>query len=401
MNRLDARLRAFILHALCEGMSQRSCERIFGVSQNTVAKLFEEAGDMAIAYLNSLRDLTIAKVQADELHAFVAARSFNVADMAVPNDEAGTVWTYLAVCAETKLIFAYYLGKQTLDDATIFTKRVAATLKRKPSGEFVVRPTITTDGLGAYPEAMESGFGNDLNFGVLRKQYSKADKDGKRGPGSRYEGAQRDLIKGEIDERDIHTSYVERQNLNVRMGVRRYGRKTNAFSKKLMNHERHLALWVMYHNFCWVPRPRRPRDGSAGWIKRPTAAMEAGVADGLWEIDDLLAMTDAFTQERQKSADVAEPEQEIVVVYPDDVELAPSHWVYRNFAHNTAKVHAAGCSNCRDGLGKKGNGSTAAGQWFPFYRQEDAAIAAEALEPGRASVCSMCLGEYRKLGGGR
>lgn len=243
-NRLDARLRAYILHSLCEGMSQRSCERIFGVSQNTVAKLFEEAGDMAIAYLDSLSDLTVEKIQADELYAFVAARSFNVKDMAAPTPGAGTVWTYLAVCAETKFILTYHLGDQGIDHATRFARRLASKLKREDNGDFVVRPTIITDGLGAYPQAMDRAFGSDLNFGVLNKRYSKVDAKGNRLTGGRYEGAIRTAVIGDVAEHDIHTSYIERQNLNVRMGVRRYGRKTNAFSKRLLNHERHLALWV-------------------------------------------------------------------------------------------------------------------------------------------------------------
>ncbi|WP_343698415.1 hypothetical protein [Caulobacter sp.] len=382
-------------------MSQRSCERIFRVSQNTVAKLFEEAGDMAIAYLDSLRDLTIEKIQADELYAFVGARSFNVKDMAAPTPGAGTVWTYLAVCAETKFILTYHLGNQGIDDATKFARRLASKLKRRESGEFVKRPTIITDGLGAYPQAMDRAFGSDLNFGVLNKNYSKVDAKGSRLTGSRYEGATRTAVIGDVAEHDIHTSYIERQNLNVRMGNRRYGRKTNAFSKRFLNHERHLALWIMYHNYCWIPRPRRPRGGSGDWIKLPTAAMQAGLADGLWEIEDVLAMTDAFIAERSAEANEDQADNdngEIVQVDPDDVELAPSHWVYRSFVHHTTKVHSAGCSNCRDGAGKGGTGGTKAGEWLPFYRLEDATAKAEELEPDGSSICSMCLGEYRKLG---
>jgi IS1 family transposase len=408
MNKLDARLRAYILHSLCEGMSQRSCERIFQVSQNTVAKLFEEAGDMAIAYLASMRDLTIAKVQADELHAFVAARSFNVDDMLVPNEEAGTVWTYLAVCAETKLIFAYHLGSQTLADATVFARKLAATLKRDDHSRFVVRPTIVTDGLHAYPEALERGFGADLNFGVLRKKYSKTDKNGNKVQGGRYEGAQRIAVKGEIAEADIHTGYVERQNLNVRMGVRRYGRKTNAFSKKMLNHERHLALWIMYHNLCWIPRPQRPHrakgaPANPAWIKRLPAAMAAGLTDRLWTVEDLLFLTDAFVAERKSPAPDVDDQAEIIEVLKDetDVALAPSHYVYQSFHRRSAKVHTAGCTNCRDGQGKSGNGGGSDGKWLPFYCLSDAEAAAEALHPDRYSTCSMCIGERRWLDSGR
>lgn len=386
-------------------MSQRSCERTFRVSQNTVAKLFEEAGDMAIAYLASIKDLTVETAQADELYSFIAARSFNVKDMAIPTDEAGTIWTYLAVCADTKLIFAYHLGDRGLADATIFARRAASKLKRKPNGEFAVRPTIITDGLYAYPVAMEAAFGSDLNFGVMTKKYSKTDVDGNRLPGSRYQGADRAVKQGDVDPGDFHTSYIERQNLNVRMGNRRYGRRTNAFSKKLVNHERHLALWIMYHNFCWMPRPHRPSSGSADrtWEKRLPAAMAAGLTESLWEIEDLLTLTDAYIAER-KLADCPPVEDvETVELLADDtdLELAPSHWVYRSFVPWSAKVHRAGCANCRDGLGKAGRGSTKNGEWLPFYCLEDAEAGARALEPDRYSICNMCLGEYRKLGGGR
>lgn len=411
VNKLNARLRGYILHALCEGMSQRSCERIFGVSQNTVAKLFEEAGDMAIAYIRSMKDLAIAKIQADELHAFVGAREQNAKSMEVPTPGAGQVWTYLAMCAETKLIFAYHLGDQTLEDATIFVRRVASKLKRKSGGEFTVRPTVVTDGLRAYPEAMERGFGSDLNFGILSKQYSKVDGEGNKVTGGRYEGATRIVAKGQVAESEIHTSYIERQNLNVRMAVRRYGRKTNAFSKRLVNHERHLALWIVYHNLCWVPRPKAPfekfdRDGKRKpWVKVMPAGIAAGITKHLYEIKDLLALTDAFVAERKRLAHEAEAEVEAaahtVVVDAHDVELAPTHWVYRSFRHRSTKTHAAGCSNCRDGAGKKGAGGTSNGEWLPFYGLDDATATAERLEPDRHSICNMCLGQYRKLGRGR
>lgn len=388
-------------------MSQRSCERIFGVSQNTIAKLFEEAGDMAIQHIADLKNLTIETVQADELYSFVAAREFNADDMAVSTPDAGTIWTYLAVCAKTKLIFAYHLGDQNLADATAFGQKVASKLKRKVAGgEFVVRPTIITDGLHAYPTALDRAFGSYANIGVLQKSYTKTDKKGNRLPGSRYKGAQRIVKAGEIDERDIHTSYVERTNLNVRMGVRRYGRRTNAFSKTMLNHERHIALWIMYRNLCWIPRPRRPgKDAPRQWEKRLPAAMEVGLTDGLVTVDDLLDMTDEFVRARKADErEVGAPVEALVNVLPDDsnVELAPTHWVYRSFKHRSTKVHTAGCSNCRDGVGKHGNGNTPDGEWLPFYALEVATGMAEALEPYQASVCKVCIvGEYTKLEKGR
>lgn len=396
MNRLNRKLRTYILHALLEGVSIRSCERIFGVSQNTILKLLADAGDAAIAHLASIEGLAIQKIQADELFSYVAAREFNVADMVVPTDGAGRVWTYLAICADTKLVIAYHLGDQTEVDATTFTRRLASKLKRDEDGKFQVKPTIITDGLHAYPAAIEAAFGSDVNFGVLSKQYSGIDEDGNRLPNSRYRGADRKVVVGEVNERDISTSYIERQNLNVRMGNRRYGRRTNAFSKTMLNHERQLALWIMYHNYCWVPRPRRPRKGEP-WPKRPTAALEAGITDRLWEVGDILAFTDAFIAARRAADAFAEDPEPAPTVW-EDIDLAPSHWVYRRFHPHSAKVHQAGCVNCRDGAGKGGAGSTKSGDWHPFYSLEDARAAAQAMLPDHYSVCSMCIGEYR-LGG--
>ena len=390
-------------------MSQRSCERIFGVSQNTVAKLLEEAGDMAIAYLGNMSDLTIEKIQADELYAFIRAKEFNTTRMLIPSEDAGTVWTYLAVCSETKLIFAYHLGDQTVGDATAFMRRVASKLKRQHNGDFAVRPTIATDGLVAYPEAVDRAFGSDVNFGVINKSYSKTDERGNRLPGSRYQGSERKRRIGEIAAKDIHTSHVERQNLNTRMGVRRYGRRTNAFSKKVLNHERHLALWIMYHNLCWVPRPllvvkkdEKGKEIDRWWVKRLPAAIAAGISDKLWAIEDLLALTDAFVAERAKALRMAaEDAAAPLVMLDEDPPLQPPFWVYRSFRHHTTKVHAATCSNCRDGAGRAGTGGTVSGEWLPFYRCGDAVAAAEELSPDRNSICNMCLGQYRKLGRGR
>ena len=126
MNRLDPERRAQILHSLCEGMSQRACERIFGVSNKTVAKLFEEAGDMAISWVAGLRDLTVKTIQADEIHSFVAAKQRNVDIMQSPSDEAGTVWGYLAMCADSKLIFSYWLGDHSIPDAKRFARDIAS-----------------------------------------------------------------------------------------------------------------------------------------------------------------------------------------------------------------------------------------------------------------------------------
>lgn len=407
MNQKPHELRVRLLHSLCEGMSQRSCERIFGVSQNTVSKLFAEAGDWAIAYMASMRDLEIATIQADEIHAFVGAKEKNVEDMIEPPDGAGRVWTYLAMCTESKLIIEYHLGDQGARDATKFLRKLAAKLKRKDNGDFTVRPHLATDGLKAYPKAVNNAFGSDIDYGILSKQYSQTDKHGNKAPGARYVGATRLKGSGDWREGDTHTSYIERQNLNLRMGNRRFNRKTNAFSKTLLNHERHIALWAVYHNHCWVPRPMRPHIGPDGvrpkvWIKRLPAAIAAGVDDRLWEVGDMLDMVDAYTAERHRLELGADEDSDntgaiVIEVSADDIVPAPSHWVYASDVHETTKVHKASCSNCRDGQGRK-SGIQVSGRWLPYYCIEDAIAASIALQPDDHSICNMCLGEYFKRG---
>lgn len=374
-------------------MSQRACERIFKVSNKTVAKLFQEAGDMSIAYVASMRDLTPKRIQADEIHAYVAAKDKNIAKMLVPNEEAGTVWAYLAVCADTKLVFSYRLGDRDIPDATAFARDICSKLKRDDRGELEVRPTITTDGLLAYNEAFDTAFGDEANLTTMIKRYSSVDEKG-RPCRKRYVGADRIVRVGDADKADIHTSYIERQNSNLRMENRRYARRTTGFSKTLLNHERHLALWIMYHNLCWIPCPMRPQDGSKNWIKRDPAGIAAGITDHLWEIEHLIALTDAFIAGRKGG--LQQP------VTPEPTPVAPppataTHWVFRQFLQRTTKVHTASCTNCRDGRGKK-DGAKVTGEWLPFPSLEKAIQASKEMEPDRHSECRMCLGGYSSLG---
>ncbi|WP_372781451.1 hypothetical protein [Phenylobacterium sp.] len=413
MAKLDPKIRAYILSALCEGVSLRSCQRIFGVEQNTVDKLLTDAGDMAIAHMEDLRGLAISRIQADELYAFVAARERNVGEMEDPPDGAGTVWGYLAMCADSKLIFSYLLGDRSDVDAKEFMVDVAAKLKRTETGAFWARPHIATDGFEGYKKAVEHAFGADADYGMLVKSYSKTDKDGNIPPGARYTGSERRPVSGDPRKEDTHTSYIERQNLNLRMGNRRYNRRTNAFSKRMLNHERQLALWIMYHNYCWVPRPMRPLVGSGkkGWIKRLPAAMEAGLTEHVWEVPDLLALTDAFIAERrrhvmsEKQKAKAEAKAALKAARAkarragSDEERAP-FWVYLGFVHRFTKVHKSGCTNCNDGHGKKLSGNTKSGTWVPFTTLADAEAYASAEQPDLHSNCNMCLGSYRTRGHG-
>lgn len=218
MAKLDRRTRRQILASLCEGVSIRSCERIFDVEQNSVVKLLADAGDMAITLMKRTKGLMVETIQADELYSFVGAKQVNVDRMTVPVEGAGTVWGYLAVCAKSKLIFNYHLGDRSYPHARAFMQSTADKLLRENAGgPFVVRPKIITDGLTSYVDAVGDVFGSYADHGVYKKRYQTKGKDGQTLQRKRCVGADRIVQSGEIDETDIHTAFVERQNLNVRM----------------------------------------------------------------------------------------------------------------------------------------------------------------------------------------
>jgi IS1 family transposase len=414
MAKLDRRTRRQILASLCEGVSIRACERIFGVEQNTIAKLLDDAGDMAISFMKRAKNLQIEYVQADELYSFVGAKQATVKRKGQPTEGAGTIWTYLAVCAKTKLIFDYHLGDRSTPHAEAFMRSVAGKLDRNEDGSFRVRPTIVTDGLAAYQEAVSTVFGDDANHGVYLKRYTTVGKDGRKLLRKQYVGADRVVQSGTIDDAFIHTAYIERQNLNVRMRNRRFGRRTNAFSKSMEEHERQLALSLVYMNYCILPTPRRQLDehgkpllddegNPLPWIKRLTPAMEAGLTDELWDADDLLELTDSFTAERRRQEREAKKaaKAQLAALFSKPNEDAPVRapfWVYESSLHHTTKIHAGACKNCNDGHGKGGKGDTKSGRWLACESLDGAKALAEGLQPDRHSICNMCLGSYRKRG---
>ena len=354
---------------------------------------------MAIFYMARLRDLPLSNIQADEIHSFVGVKQAHLAEAIDPVDGAGTIWAFLAVLALiSKLIFDYHVGDRGLPDATTFARSMVGKLRRTERGEFAVRPLIVTDRHRPYYEAFEAAVGSDADRAVLIKRYNKVDANGNPLPSSRYVGSDRKIIVGNPAIADIHTSYVERQNLNLRMGNRRYNRRTNAFSKTLLNHERHLALWIMYHNLCWIPRPHRPRRDRNGvrprqWEKRSPAAIVAGLENRLWEIQDFVTLADSHLAARNT---VPPAPIETPVAPLADLTIARTHWVYRNELARSAKIHTAGCSNCRDGTGKRDSRSI--GEWLPFGSHEAAIEGAQSIEPDRWDECRMCLRSYRKLG---
>ena len=276
MNKLSAADRARILHLLCEGNSIRAVVRLTGASKNTIAKLLVDAGQACADYHDRhVRGVQAKRVQVDEIWSFTHCKGKNVATAKNAPDDAGDVWTWTAIDADTKLVLAYLVGGRDAEYANGFMMDVADRLAN--------RVQLTSDGLRAYLDAVEGAFGADVDFAQLVKSYG-AVPDGAKGRYSPAEctGIRKTTIEGKPDEKHVSTSYVERQNLTMRMHMRRFTRLTNAFSKKVENHAYAVALHFMYYNFVRLHGKLR--------VSR---AMAAGVTDRLWEIADIVALVEA------------------------------------------------------------------------------------------------------------
>jgi lambda repressor-like predicted transcriptional regulator len=275
MNRLPIEKRAQIIGLLVEGMSMRAVTRVTGVSINTVTKLLEDVGLAAGLYqAQTLVNLPCKRMECDEIWAFCYAKEKNVA----PADKGvlgfGDVYTWTGLCADTKLIASYMVGKRDADYAHAFITDLALRLAR--------RVQLTTDGHGPYLRAVEDAFGREVDYAMLVKQYGSADLHGER----RYSPAQfisseKRTMSGNPDQNKISTSYVERQNLTMRMGMRRFTRLTNGFSKKVENLEHAVSLHFMHYNFARIHK-----------TLRVTPAMAAGISDHVWSLEEIAKLAD-------------------------------------------------------------------------------------------------------------
>lgn len=276
MNKLSIEDRARILHLLCEGMSIRAITRLTGASKNTVAKLLIDAGKACAAYHDAnVRDVKASRVQVDEIWSFTYAKQKNVADAKAAPANAGDTWTWTAIDADSKMILSYLVGGRDAEYAMWFMDDLAARLAN--------RVQLTSDGHRAYLEAVEGAFGCDVDYAQLVKLYGS---EGGKGSEVRYSpaectGIRKRRVEGNPDEAHVSTSYVERQNLTMRMHMRRFTRLTNAFSKKVENHAHAVALHMMYYNFVRIHK-----------TLRVTPAMAAGVTDRLWEIADIAMLVE-------------------------------------------------------------------------------------------------------------
>src|SRR5579862_34607 len=273
MNRLTSEKRTQIVACLVEGNSIRATCRMTGTSKTTAMKLLGDLGLVCSIHMDRLmRDLPCERIQTDEIWSFVYSKQKNVP--AEKRGEAGDVWTWVAIDADTKLVPTFMIGPRDLATAAEFMTDVAKRLRH--------RVQLTTDGNHPYLQAVRGAFGREIDYAQLVKFYGN---DPSAKPERRYSpgvctGTERRTILGDPDPDHISTSYIERQNLTMRMSMRRFTRLTNAFSKKVENHAAAISLHFMHYNFCRV---------HASLDKR-TPAMAAGIADHVWTISDLVSL---------------------------------------------------------------------------------------------------------------
>jgi IS1 family transposase len=271
MNRLTREDRAKILHLLCEGSSIRAVTRLTGASKNTVTKLLVDVGKACSDYQDrAFMNLPCRRLQVDELWTFTHCKQANVATAKAAPEGAGDTWTWTALCADTKLMPSWYVGSRDSEAALTFMTDLGKRLAN--------RVQLTSDGHGAYLNAVDEVFGLDIDYAQLVKLYG----EGSAGPERKYSpsvctGVVGKRITGRPDARHVSTSFVERQNLNFRMHTRRFTRLTNGFSKKVENHAHSVALFAMYYNFVRIHK-----------TLRVTPAMAARVTDRLWEVSDIV-----------------------------------------------------------------------------------------------------------------
>lgn len=274
MNKLPLAKRAQVIGLLVEGMSLRAVSRVADVSLNTVTKLLCDVGAACSEYQNNaMRNLPCKRVQCDEIWAFVGAKAKNASNEAKAAGEAGDVWTWTAICADTKLIPCWAVGGRDAAIAHDFIADLASRLAN--------RVQLTTDGHKPYLTAVEAAFGASVDYAMLVKIYGNPAGNG---PDRRYSageccGAEKTWVSGMPETAHCSTSYVERANLTMRMGMRRFTRLTNAFSKKVENHAHAVALHFMHYNFGRVHK-----------TLRVTPAMEAGIATHVWSLEEIAAL---------------------------------------------------------------------------------------------------------------
>jgi IS1 family transposase len=284
MNQLSIEKRTAVVAALVEGNSLRGTARLTGVARMTIEKLLRDLGAACAAYHDAnVRGLKSRRIQCDEIWAFVGAKQKNVPEE--KRGQWGDIWTWTAIDADSKMIVGYHIGQRTATDAHTFMSNVAARLNH--------RVQLTTDSLKVYLNAVEDAFHADIDYAILEKHFGTASEG--RSTSLRYSPAKMTSmsaarVTGNPNPRHISTSFVERQNLTMRMHMRRFTRLTNGFSKKVEMHAHSVALHFMYYNFCKVHQSLRV-----------TPAMEAGLTTRVWDLQDLVALLETDHQSAQSA----------------------------------------------------------------------------------------------------
>ena len=276
MNKLATGKRAQILSMLVEGMSMRAVSRITDVAFNTITKLLSDAGEACADYHDEhVRGVRSARIQCDEIWSFVYAKAKNVPHAKRAPEGAGDNWVWTALDADSKLLVSYLLAPRN----GLSAMYLMDDLRERVEGRF----QLTTDGLRAYLEAVEGAFGPEIDYAMLVKLYGKGGGESDR----RYSpaeciGIRKTVIQGNPDPAKISTSYVERQNLSMRMGMRRFTRLTNAFSKRVEKHAAMVALYALHYNYCRIHK-----------TLRVTPAMEARLDHTVRDCDWIVGLIDA------------------------------------------------------------------------------------------------------------
>lgn len=275
MNKLSTEEKVRVVACLVEGNSLRSTVRMTGIHRTTIQKLLVQLGAACSEYQDkAMRNLPCKRVQCDEIWSYIGSKEKNTSSTAKAKGN-GDCWTWVALCPDTKIIPCWFVGDRSAGSAWHFMHDLAPRLAN--------RVQLTTDGHRAYLEAAESAFGCDLDYAQLVKLYGNQNGNGVpaevRYSPAQCMGARKAVVSGNPEFRHVSTSHVERQNLSMRMGMRRFTRLTNAFSKKLENHEAAIALHYMHYNFARIHQSLRI-----------TPAMASGISDHVWSLEEIVGL---------------------------------------------------------------------------------------------------------------
>jgi IS1 family transposase len=284
MNRLSTEKRAQIIGCLVEGNSIRATVRMTGAAKDTVTKLLVDLGQASAEYQDHvMRDLPCTTIECDEIWNYCYSKQKNVPDEHKGEYGYGDIWTWVALCADTKLVPSWLVGERTVDDCWTFMED----LKSRLAG----RIQLSTDGHQSYVAPVGLTFGHDIDWAQIQKTYRADPYAERRYSPSVCTGIKTRILKGDPDPAKISTSYVERQNLSMRMGMRRFTRLTNGFSKKVENLAHAVSLHYMHYNFARVHQSLTITNDDGTTTKR-TPAMAAGVTDHVWSLREIAGLLD-------------------------------------------------------------------------------------------------------------